>query len=165
MPATSLKKQARVHYSLLSIQEKHCYKTLTASLEQRFGSKRQQTRWLSKMQNRTRGKGELIAAFGDEIRILSQKAYVSLDQEAQEMLALQHFYKNVSPELRCRLMDKDCKTIREAVEIVERYEEVICGTNIMTAEFSHIRGVGNINNSFGRQEVPTQDSPSNDVAR
>ncbi|KAH3776599.1 hypothetical protein DPMN_178044 [Dreissena polymorpha] len=58
------------------------------------------------MQNRMRGKTETIAAFGDEIRLLSQKAYSTLDQEAQEMLALQHFYKNVSAEMRCRLMDK-----------------------------------------------------------
>ncbi|KAH3798214.1 hypothetical protein DPMN_151808 [Dreissena polymorpha] len=77
------------------------------------------------MQNRMRGKTETIAAFGDEIRLLSQKAYSTLDKEAQEMLALQHFYKNVSAEMRCRLMDKNCQTISEAVEVVERYEEVL----------------------------------------
>ncbi|KAH3718892.1 hypothetical protein DPMN_061717 [Dreissena polymorpha] len=124
-PATSLKQQARMHYSSLPVAEKRSYKLLTNRLEQRFGSKRQQNRWLSKMQNRMRGKTETIAAFGDEIRLLSQKAYSTLDQEAQEMLALQHFNKNVSAEMRCRLMDKNCQTISEAVEVVERYEEVL----------------------------------------
>jgi hypothetical protein len=123
--ATSLKQQARMHYSSLPVAEKRSYKLLTNRLEQRFGSKRQQNRWLSKMQNRMRGKTETIAAFGDEIRLLSQKAYSTLDQEAQEMLALQHFNKNVSAEMRCRLMDKNCQTISEAVEVVERYEEVL----------------------------------------
>ncbi|KAH3776619.1 hypothetical protein DPMN_178050 [Dreissena polymorpha] len=104
--ATSLKQQARMHYSSLPVAEKRSCKLLTNRLEQRLRSKRQQNRWLSKMQNRMRGKTETIAAFGDEIRLLSQKAYSTLDQEAQEMLALQHFYKNVSAEMRCRLMDK-----------------------------------------------------------
>ncbi|KAH3730340.1 hypothetical protein DPMN_056323 [Dreissena polymorpha] len=76
-----------MHYSSLPVAEKRSYKLLTNRLKQRFGSKRQQNRWLSKMQNRMRGKTETIAAFGDEIRLLSQKAYSTLDQEAQEMLA------------------------------------------------------------------------------
>ena len=106
--ATSLKQQARVHYSSLPVQERRSYKLLVQSLEQRFGSKRQQNRWISKMQNRVRGKTETIAAFGDEIRLLAQKAYSTLDQEAQEMLALQQFCKNVSADMRCRLMDRNC---------------------------------------------------------
>lgn len=92
------------------------------------------------MQSRTRGKHESIAAFGDEILLYSRKAYVNLDTEAQEMLALQHFYKNISPEMRCRLMERDCQTVREAVEIVERYEEVMGESRAMLGT-SHARGV------------------------
>lgn len=140
--ATSLKQQARLHYSSLPVQDKRSYKALVSKLEQRFGSKRQQTRWLSKMQNRTRVKNESIAVFGDELRLLACKAYANLDPEAQEMLALQHFYKNVSAELRCRLMDKDCKTISEAVEVVERYEDVLGQMNTNnSAGSSRVRGV------------------------
>jgi len=128
--ATSLKQQARVHYSSLPQEEKNSYRVLIFSLGQRFGGRRQQSRWISKLQNKTRDKSEAIGAFGDEIRLYSQKAYLTLDQEAQEMLALQQFYKNVSPEMRVRLMDRDCRTVREAVEIVERYEEVIGRTDV-----------------------------------
>lgn len=135
--STSLKQQARVHCSSLARDEKSTYVALVYSLEQRFGSKRQQSRWISKLQNRTRGRNETIGGFGDEIRLYSQKAYVTLDSESQEMLALQQFYKNVSPEMRCRLMDRDCRTIREAVEIVERYEEV------MGKAGSQMQGVSN----------------------
>ena len=137
--ATSLKQQARLHYSSLPLHEKRSYETLIQRLEQRFGNKRQQTRWLSKMQNRTRGRHESIAAFGDDIRLHAQKAYVDLDPEAQEMLALQHFYKNISPEMRCRLMDNDCRSIREAVEVVERYEEVL-GKTSREVGITHVRG-------------------------
>ena len=56
---------------------------------------------------------------------MAQKAYISLDANAQEMLALQQFYKAVSLEMRCRIMDKDCMSISEAVDVVERYEELL----------------------------------------
>jgi len=138
--ATSLKGQARLFYSSLPTEEKRSYRFLTARLEQRFGCKRQQERWISKLQNRIRGKTETIATFGDDVRVLSQKAYVNLDNEAQEMLALQHFYKSVSPEMRCRLTDKGCRTICEAVEVVERYEDVMGRTDIYSRG-SYIRGV------------------------
>ena len=138
--ATCLKGQARTHYCSLPVQERRSYQILVDRLEQRFGNKKQQTRWLSKMQSRTRGKHESIAAFGDEILLYSRKAYINLDTEAQEMLALQHFYKNISPEMRCRLMERDCQTVREAVEIVERYEEVMGESRAMLGT-SHARGV------------------------
>ncbi|KAH3772524.1 hypothetical protein DPMN_173864 [Dreissena polymorpha] len=138
--ATSLKQQARAHYCSLPSHERRSYNVLTIQLEQRFGSKRQSTRWLSKIQNRTRGKTKTVAAFGDEIRLYAQKAYVSLGPEAQEMIALEHFLKSFSPEMRCRLMDKGCRTIREAVEVVERYEDIL-GRSTTGAGGSLIRGV------------------------
>lgn len=163
--ATSLKNQARVHYSSLTTEEKGSFRLLTFNLAQRFGSRRQQSRWISKLQSRARERNETIGAFGDDIRLLSQKAYVTLDREAQEMLALQQFYKNVSPEMRCRLMDRDCRSIREAVEIVERYEEVI-GKADGNARPSHVRGVSSsgvslgINNHVDQRE---HGEPVNDI--
>ena len=161
--ATSLKQQARVHYSSLPLEEKNSFRALSFSLEQRFGSKRQQSRWISKLQNRSRERNETIGAFGDEIRLYSQKAYVTLDQEAQEMLALQQFYKNVSPEMRCRLMDRDCRSIREAVEIVERYEEVI-GKAEWNAKPSQVRGLSNCNFVSDRSPVAGHQAPLDDMS-
>ena len=161
--ATSLKQQARVHYSSLPVLDKRSYKLLTDRLEQRFGSKRQQNRWLSKMQNRTRGKSEAIAAFGDEIRLLAQKAYSTLDQEAQEMLALQHFNKNVSAEMRCRLMDRNCKTISEAVEVVERYEEVLGRAGLGT-NMTQIRGVTNASTTVRQRDSASTPSNVDDLS-
>ena len=127
--ATSLRGQARQHYCSLQLNERHSYDVLGDQLEQRFGNKRQATRWLSKIQNRTRGMDESIAEFGDAIRIYARKAYPTLGPDAQEMLALEHFTKCLTPEMRCRLLDKDCRTIREGVELVERYEDVLGRAN------------------------------------
>lgn len=123
--AACLKGQARVFYASLQAHFVCNYKSLVSKLEQRFGSARQQTRWLSRLQSRQRLPHEPIASFGDDIRLMAQKAYPSLDSNAQEMLALQQFYKAVSLEMRCRLMDRETKNISDAVDVVERYEEIV----------------------------------------
>ena len=123
--AAKLKGQARVFYSGLPSCDKRSYRLLVARLEQRFGSARQQSRWMSRLQSRVRKQGESIAAFGDDLLLMAQKAYVTLDSHAQEMLALQQFNKAVPLEMRCRIMDRDCTSISEAVDVVERYEELL----------------------------------------
>lgn len=77
------------------------------------------------MQARVWRPGESIAVLGDHLHLMAQKAYISLDANAQEMLALQQFYKAVPLEMRCRIMDKDCTSNSEAVDVVERYEELL----------------------------------------
>lgn len=123
--AACLKGQARAFYTTLSRQEKGTYEDLAFALEQRFGSARQQTRWVSKFQTRLKLVGESIAAFGDDLRLLARKAYGNLEPQAQETLALQQFNKALSVEMKCRVMDRDCKTVAEAVEVVERYEDLL----------------------------------------
>lgn len=41
------------------------------------------------------------------------------------MLALQQFNKALSVEMKYRVMDRDCKTIAEAVEVVGRYDDLL----------------------------------------
>ena len=123
--AAKLKGQARVFYTSLPSSDKRSYRLLVARLELRFGSARQRSRWVSKLQTRTRKPGESIAAFGDDLLLMAQKAYANLDSDGQEMLALQQFYQAVPLEMRCRIMDKDCTSISEAVTVVERYEDLI----------------------------------------
>ncbi|CAC5370236.1 unnamed protein product [Mytilus coruscus] len=56
--------------------------------------------------------GESIAEVGDEIRQLAQKAYYDLDSAAQESLALNQLFK-------------ECQTIADAVDVIERYESIL----------------------------------------
>ena len=71
---------------------------------------------------RRREPQESIAAVGDDIRQMAQKAYCNLDSVAQEALALYQLYKVISLEMKCRCIDKDCRTVSEAVDVIERYE-------------------------------------------
>lgn len=65
----------------------------------------------------------MLASFGDDLRIMAQRA--ELDSAAQESLALHQFYKGVCPEMRCRCLDRECRTVLEAVDVVERYDLVL----------------------------------------
>lgn len=85
--ASSLRGPARNYYMSLSREEKRLYYTLTNKLGLRFGVSKHQNKWLTKLEQRKREPGESIAAVGDDIRQIAQKAYVGLDQYAQEFLA------------------------------------------------------------------------------
>ena len=123
--AASLRGPARTFYISLTSRAKRTYEGLARELGHRFGSTRQQNRWLSRFESRTRQSGESIAALGDDLRQMSQKAYPNLDNVAQEALALNQLYKSISLEMKCRCIDRNCSTIAQAVDIIERYEAVL----------------------------------------
>ncbi|CAC5414123.1 unnamed protein product [Mytilus coruscus] len=105
--------------------ERRNYDILVSKLQQRFGCTRQQSRWLSRFESRKRLPCESIAMLRDELRQLSQKAYTNLDPRAKEALALNQLYKSVSLEMKCRCIDKECATISDAVQVIERYEAIL----------------------------------------
>ncbi|VDI31311.1 ceramide glucosyltransferase [Mytilus galloprovincialis] len=94
------------------------YILLVRRLEERFGSVRQQNRWLSRFEMRTRNSGETVAALGDDLRQID-------DSLAQEVLALNQLYKSIPIEMKCRCEDRECKTVADAVDIIERYEALL----------------------------------------
>lgn len=123
--AASLKEQARTYYMSLTPNDRRSYEILTRKMDQRFGSTKNKNRWLSKLEMRRRSPGENIAEVGDDIRQLAQKAYYDLDIVAQESLALNQLYKIISIEMKCRCIDKECNTVAEAIDVIERYESIM----------------------------------------
>ena len=123
--ATSLRDQARTFYMSLSVLERRSYDTLIDKFSRRFGNSRHQNKWLSKLEMRKRLPGESAAALGDDIRQMAQKAYCNLDDTAQELLALNHLYKVVSVEMKCRCIDKNCQTVSDAADVIDRYEAIL----------------------------------------
>ena len=123
--AAALKGPARTFYISLTLTEKRTYDLLVQRLGQRFGSTRQQNRWLSRLEMRKSKPGESIAALADDLRQMAQRAYTDLDPRAQEVLALNQLYKSVSPEVKYQCTNQDCKSVTDAVEIIERYEAIL----------------------------------------
>lgn len=123
--AAFLRGPARTFYISLPIESRQPYAVLVDKLEQRFGSSRQHNRWLSRFESIRRTPNESIAALADDLRQMSQKAYPNLDALAQEALSINQLYKSITLEMKCRCIDKDCQTIADAVEVIERYEAVL----------------------------------------
>jgi hypothetical protein len=92
--AAALRGSARTFYISLRQGEKRNYAALIQSLRLRFGSTRQQNRWLFRLEIR-----KSVAALADDLRQMSQSVYVDLDARAQEVLALNQLYKSVTPEV------------------------------------------------------------------
>lgn len=123
--AAALRGPARTFYISLENNEKRNYVLLTQKLGARFGSTRQQNRWLSRLEMRKRQPGETVAALADDLRQMAQRAYVDLGGRAQEVLALNQLYKNVTPEVKYQCTNQACRTVSEAVEVIERYEAIM----------------------------------------
>ena len=123
--AASLRGPARTFYISLSEEEKVSYRSLVEQLGKRFGSTRQQNRWLSRLESRRRKTDETIASLGDDLRQMAQRAYPNLDTQTQELLALNQLYKSISLEMKCRCIDRNCNSIEQAVDIIERYEAIL----------------------------------------
>lgn len=161
--AASLRGPARTFYISLTSTEKKSYCLLVRTLEQRFGNARHQNRWLSRFETRTRQPQEPIANFGDDLRQMAQKAYSNLDTRAQEVLALNQLYKNISLEMKCRCIDKDCRSVTEAVDLIERYEALLGDPN--DRKRGNIRQVSDTKTYLNTQDtdIPVQSKENESI--
>ena len=126
---------------------------------ERFGSVRQQSRYLTKFETRNRGQGETIASLGDDLRLLAQRAYPELGTAAQKSLALYQFYKAISLEMKCRCIDRDCMTVESAVQVVEQYEAILGeGTE---KKKGNVRAINNIADSRPSNPQPYHNRSNN----
>ena len=109
----------------LSPLDRSSYYRLVQKFSERFGSVRQQSRYLTKFETRKRNPEETIASLGDDLRLLAQRSYHELGTDAQESVALHQFYKAITLEMKCRCIDRDCRTVESAIQIVESYEAIL----------------------------------------
>ena len=122
-------------------------------------SVRRRSRYLTKFETRNRGQGETIASLGDDLRLLAQRAYPELGTDAQESLALHQFYKAISLEMKCRCIDRDCRTVEPAVQVVERYEALLGEST--EKKKGNVRAINNIADSRPSNPKPYHNRRNN----
>ena len=150
--AALLRGQARSFYMGLGRIEKANYLTLTYHLQQRFGRQsRHEVHWLSKFDARFRNPEESAASLADDLLLLARKAYPGLDDRSITKLAMQQFYKSLEPELKWRCIERDCRSLAEAVELVDTYEIVM---NQKDVKRRTVRGV---HQSVSKNDVTVHD--------
>ena len=153
----SLKGQARMYYMNLAPLERASYNTVVYKLGQRFGNLRQDSMWIARLESRKRQPGESMAALGDDLRRMARRAYASFDPQAQETLALNQLYRTVSSEMKYRCVAAQCRTIADAVELIETYEGIVGEEK----KKSTVRRVENSKKSKNEQSKPSLSSQSN----
>ena len=155
-----LKGQARAFYLRLSPLDRNSYCRLVQTFSASFCSVRQQSRYLTKFDTRKRIPGETIASLGDDLRLLAQRSYPELGTDAQESLALHQFYKAITLEMKCRYIDRDCRTVESAVQIVERYEAILGeGTNKKKSNVRAVKSIPDSDPSNTRSNVYRNNKP------
>ncbi|KAH3727736.1 hypothetical protein DPMN_053679 [Dreissena polymorpha] len=125
--AASLRGQAQLYYVTLSRAERDFYLVLIQMLGQRFGRARQHPLWMSRLEGRKRSPEESFANLADDLKCMTQRAYPDFGNQAQEMLALNQFYKSISPALKFKCISEGCQSVTQAVALVEMYEGVVDG--------------------------------------
>jgi len=117
--------RAQVFVTRLPGTTKDSYIRLVTALQTHFSSSKQQPVWVATLKGKTRSGNQSIQTFGEELSQLASKAYADLQPKAQERMALEQLYWSLSPELRFKCIERDCRTVEEAVGIVQMYEGII----------------------------------------
>lgn len=117
--------EAQLFYSGLSVTDRARYETLIQKLEQRYSGIGVVEVYRAKLQSVPRRQpGESIEKLRDSLWLMARKAYPALPREAQEQLALDALMRAVEHDLRIQCTMKECKSLDEAVAVMQRYEAV-----------------------------------------
>ena len=86
------------------------------ALQRRFNPDSKRELYVAELQTRRRHKDEDWASFGDALRVLADKAYSDLEDNARERLALNQFLAQITnPQIAFGVKQKRTKTVEEAV--------------------------------------------------
>lgn len=117
--------EAQLFYSGLSNADRTHYETLIHKLEQRYSGIGVVEVYRARLQNISkRQPDESLEKLRDSLWLMARKAYPALPREAQEQLATDALMRAVDHDLRIQCTMKECKSLDEAVAVMQRYEAV-----------------------------------------
>ena len=125
MLGLALDGEAQLFYSGLSDVDRTHYETLIDRLEQRYSGSGVVEVFRAKLQNvPKRQPGESLEKLRDSVWLMARKAYPELPRVAQEQLATDALMRAVDYDLRIQCTMKECKSLDDAVAVMQRYEAV-----------------------------------------
>ena len=99
------------------------YELAKAALKNRFEPESQKTLYQMKLQTRVKQKGEGWAEFGKDLRVLADKAYPDLVDEARERFALNQYLTQLSnPQVAFAVKQTKPTTVDNAVQATPEME-------------------------------------------
>ena len=108
--------KAQTAWKRLTPDAKSSYAAAKEALQKRFEPESKRKLYLVEFQTRRRRPTEQWNDFGDELRVLADKAFPELDDKAKELLSLERYLGELdNPQIAFTVRQKQPKTLDEAV--------------------------------------------------
>ena len=122
--AAMLQGAARTYYMGLTEEDKSDYQSLISCLVRRFASENLSATYKARLASRRRQPGEDVRVLGDDILRMATRAFPGKDLGSVEnsWIPLEHFLNSLEGDNQVEVQRAGCKSIYEAIEVVERYE-------------------------------------------
>ena len=118
----SLTATARQYFVGLPHHEKLSFQDRVEALRRRFGHENDTSNALQELAALRRVKNQTAKELADNARRLACRAYYSNDYASKEKAALHAFQAAVGEELQLKCAERGCRTLEEAVEVIEVQE-------------------------------------------
>ena len=113
----SLTGRAATAYKRLPDATRGDFAQTMAALKKRFEPASKQSLYMAELNSKKKRTSEDLAAFGEELRVLAEKAYPDLEAAAQERLALNQYFERIDDgQLAFAVRQKQPKTVDDAVQ-------------------------------------------------
>lgn len=118
----------------LSEGDRASFDTICAAMKKRFEPECRKGVYMAEFQSKRKRRGEDWASFGEDLKTLVEKAYPSLQGEAQELLALNHFLNQMGdPQLSFAVRQRAPATVDAAVAAVLELETYLQSPKVPVA--------------------------------
>jgi len=115
--------RAQTAFKRLSDATKASYRDTLAALKERFDPESKRELHIVEFQTRRKVRGESWADLGEDLRVLADKAYPDLQEEARERLSLNRYLEQLTdPQVAFGVRQGTPKTVNEAVTATLRME-------------------------------------------
>jgi len=122
----SLKKAAHVAYNCFDHETQNSYLTVKAALRERFEPQSKRELYRVEFENCSRKEGDTWSDFADELMLLACRAFPGLQNESQEVLALNKYFSNLQdPRVYLAVRQRSPGTLREAVDATLEVESYL----------------------------------------
>ena len=118
--------KAQTAFGKLPAESQAAYEAAIAALKERFEPASLRQLYIAKFQARKKAKTEGWADYADDLRVLADKAYPELDQNARQLVTLQHYLNQVdNMQLSFAIRQRTPHTIDEAVRATLELESYL----------------------------------------
>ena len=102
------------------------FKEANKALKKRFEPESKKELYMAELQTRVKKRTEDWAAFGEDLKILADKAYPDLPEEAKEQLALNQYLARLdNPQVAFAVKQGKPKTITDAIRVTLEIESYL----------------------------------------